>query len=69
MPDLKEKAREAKDKKAAIGPDVDLASFTAEPVAHEYVKDLKTLPVIDRNRLVQAGIDTSEGGRSGTYIQ
>jgi len=69
MRNLTEKAREAKDKKAAIGPDVDLATFTAEPVKHDYVKDLKTLPVVDQGRLIQAGIDTSESGRAGTYIQ
>lgn len=69
MRNLTDKAREAKDKKAAIGPDVDLAAFTAEPVKHDYVKDLKMLPVVDQNRLIQAGIDTSESGRSGTYIQ
>jgi len=69
MRNLTDKARQAKDKKAAIGPDVDLATFTAEPVAHDYVKDLKKLPVLDQNRLIQAGIDTSESGRSGTYIQ
>jgi len=69
MRNLTDKAREAKDKKAAIGPDVDLATFTAEPVRHDYVKDLKTLPVLDRDRLIQAGIDTSEDGRAGTYIQ
>jgi len=69
MRNLTDKAREAKDKKAAIGPDVDLATFTAEPVKHDYVKDLKTLPVVDRDRLIQAGIDASENSRAGTYIQ
>jgi Fe-S cluster assembly scaffold protein SufB len=69
MRNLTDRAREAKDKKAAIGPDVDLATFTAEPVRHDYVKDLKTLPVVDRERLIQAGIDTTESGRAGTYIQ
>lgn len=69
MRDIDEKALKAKEKKAAIGPDVDLASFTAEPVDHPYVQDLNTLPEDDRNRMIQAGIDARESGRSGTYIQ
>ena len=69
MRDLSERAQEAKDKKAAIGPDMDLATFTAEPVRHDYVEDLKKLPEKDRLRMIQAGIDAAESGRSGTYFQ
>jgi uncharacterized protein len=69
MPDLNERALQAKDKKAAIGPDVDLSTFTAAPVKHDYVSDLKTLPMIDKERFIQAGVDAEEKGRAGTYIQ
>jgi Fe-S cluster assembly protein SufB len=69
MPDLNERATQAKDKKAAIGPDVDLSTFTAEPVKHDYVSDLKTFPMIDKERFIQAGVDAEEKGRAGTYIQ
>jgi len=69
MPDLSERAAKAKDKKAAIGPDVDLSTFTAAPVKHDYVSDLKTLPMIDQERFIQAGVDAEEKGRAGTYIQ
>ncbi len=69
MPDLNERATKAKDKKAAIGPDVDLSTFTAEPVKHDYVSDLTTLPMIDKERFIQAGVDAEEKGRAGTYIQ
>jgi len=31
--------------------------------------DLKNMPLEDKNRMIQAGVDTSEQGRSGTYIQ
>ena len=50
MRNLSERAQEAKDKKAAIGPDVDLSSFTAEPVQHDYVEDLRKIPEADRLR-------------------
>jgi len=69
MRDIDEKAVKAKEKKAAIGPDVDLSTFTAESVDHKYVEDLNTLPDADKNRMIQAGVDASEKGRSGTYIQ
>lgn len=69
MHDLDQKAKAAKDKKASIGPDIDLNSFTAEPVDHSYIENLSQLPETDRNRMIQAGIDTQEKQRSGTYIQ
>ena len=69
MRDLNEKATKAKDKKAALGPDIDLDAFTADPVAHSYVGDLTKLPEKDRKRILQSGVDASEEGRSGTYFQ
>ena len=64
-----EKAAQAKDKKAAIGPDIDLSSFTADPIEHAYLNDLAKLPAIDQQRIIQAGVDATETGRSGTYVQ
>ncbi|MBM4270699.1 MAG: SufD family Fe-S cluster assembly protein [Deltaproteobacteria bacterium] len=69
MRDLNEKATQAKDKKAVLGPDIDLDAFTADPVAHSYVEDLTKLPEKDRKRILQSGVDASEEGRSGTYFQ
>lgn len=69
MRDLNEKALKAKEKKAALGPDVDLSTFTAEPVDHPYMGDLSALPEDDKQRMIQAGVDVKEEIRSGTYIQ
>jgi len=69
MQKLNEKATQAKDKTAALGPDVDLTTFTAEPVSHAYLENLTALPMVDQSRMIEAGIDASESGRSGTYIQ
>ncbi len=66
---MDEKAAKARDKKAAIGPDIDLNSFTAEPTDHRYLEDLTKLPMIDRQRILESGVDASEDGRSGTYVQ
>src|SRR5512137_2561443 len=69
MRDLNEKATQAKDKKAYLGPDVDLGTFTDEPVAHPYMEDLTKLPEEDQKKIIQTGIDATEAGRSGTYLQ
>jgi uncharacterized protein len=69
MRELDERALQAKEKKAALGPDMDLSTFTAEPVSHPYLDDLKKLPMADQKRMLEAGVDASESGRSGTYVQ
>ncbi len=69
MRDIDEKALKAKEKKAALGPDVDLNTFTAEPVDHPYMQDLTQMPKEDKDRMLQAGVDVKEEIRSGTYIQ
>jgi hypothetical protein len=69
MHDLSEKAAQAKEKKATLGPDVDLGTFTADTVAHAYMEDLTRLPEEDQKKMLQAGVDAREAGRSGTYLQ
>jgi Fe-S cluster assembly scaffold protein SufB len=69
MHDLNDKADRAKDKKAMLGPDIDLGTFTDEPVAHPYMEDLSKLAEVDKQKILQAGVDTSGIGRSGTYLQ
>ncbi len=68
---LKERALKAVHKPAAIGPDVDLDSFDKTPVEHRYIdhEDLLSLPPLEKERLVMAGIDLTEKERAGTYIQ
>ncbi len=69
MRDIDEKARKARDKKAALGPDVDLSAFTADPVKHPVLESLGQLSEEDRRQMIKAGIDAEEAGRSGSYIQ
>jgi hypothetical protein len=45
---FEEGCTQAKDKKAAIGPDIDLSSFTADSVEYTYLNDLTKLPAIDQ---------------------
>ncbi len=67
--DFDQKAAEAKEKKAALGTDIDLATFTSEPVSHDYLQDLTVMSEEDRKRMLLAGVDTGETERSGTYLQ
>jgi Fe-S cluster assembly scaffold protein SufB len=68
---LKEKAEKARDKKAAIGPDIDLDEFDDAPVPHAYLadEDMCALPESDQARLIMAGMDVTQKDRGGTYFQ
>jgi len=68
---LKERAEKARDKKAAIGPDIDLNEFDTAPVQHSYLadEDLCHLPESDRQRLSMSGMDVTKKERIGTYFQ
>ena len=66
---LDEKAKKAINKKAALGSDIDLESYDSQTVPHDYLEELTVLTEEEKNRLIMAGIDTEEEGRSGTYIQ
>ncbi|MBW2259483.1 MAG: SufD family Fe-S cluster assembly protein, partial [Deltaproteobacteria bacterium] len=69
MRDLDEKARQAKEKKAALGADIELDDYQTDPVSHDYVENLEELPDADKERMILAGVDTKETDRSGTYVQ
>jgi Fe-S cluster assembly scaffold protein SufB len=66
---LDEKALQAKERKAKLGPDIDLNAYESEPVAHDYVEDLASLSEADKKRMILAGVDAEERDRSGTYVQ
>jgi len=68
---LKEKAEKARDKVAAIGPDIDLKEFDPAPVPHDYLaeEDLCALPMADQNTLLMAGMDVNRKERGGTFFQ
>ncbi|MBW1982826.1 MAG: SufD family Fe-S cluster assembly protein [Deltaproteobacteria bacterium] len=69
MLDLNERAERARDKKAAIGEDIDLDAYTVEPGQEDYIEDLRSLPAEDQSRLLLAGVDVQERDRAGTYVQ
>lgn len=69
MRSLDERASEATEKKAGLGPDVDLGAYKSDRVAHEYVAELGRLSETDKARMILAGVDAAEKDRSGTYVQ
>lgn len=69
MRSLDNRAQEAKDKKAVIGPDIDLSAYSLESPQHRDIKTLTVLSQEDRERMTLAGLDISEKERAGTYIQ
>jgi Fe-S cluster assembly scaffold protein SufB len=69
MRDLDERALQAKEKKAGLGPDVDLDAFESAEVSHDYVADLTALPDEDKKQMILAGVDAEGKDRAGTYVQ
>ena len=68
---LKQIAEKEKDKKAALGTDINLDEFEKAPVEHAYLEeqDLRLLPQAEQEQLAMAGIDASEEKRGGTFFQ
>ncbi len=68
---LRERAEKARDKKAAIGSDVDFKEFDPAPVPHSYMAEdeLCTLPMADQQTLLMAGLDVNSRERGGTFFQ
>jgi Fe-S cluster assembly scaffold protein SufB len=69
MRNLDEKARQAKEKKAVLGADIELNDYQTDPVPHDYVESLDELSDVDKGRMILAGVDAKETDRSGTYVQ
>ncbi|NQU14966.1 MAG: SufD family Fe-S cluster assembly protein, partial [Desulfobacteraceae bacterium] len=69
--EFKERAFKAKNKKAPLGPDIDLDEFEKAPVPHQYMADddLCALPEDEQQRLVMAGLDLTKKERGGTFFQ
>ncbi len=69
--DLEEKARQAINKKATFGDDINLDSFDRSFVPHKYLaeEEICALPEDEQKRLIMSGLDVTDKGRGGTYFQ
>ena len=68
MSTLDERAALAKNKKAALGEDIDLDAFSVDSTGLDYIEDLTSLPEADNKRLLLSGVDVYEKERAGTYV-
>ena len=69
--ELETKAKEAIDKKATFGDDIDLSQYDRSFVPHKYLaeEEICALPQNEQERLLQSGLDVTDKGRGGTYFQ
>lgn len=49
--------------------DLDLSNYQVDAEKHEYVENLADIGTDDAKQFLDVGIDTSENGRAGTFIQ
>jgi len=66
--EIRERAEKAKEKKAALGPDIDLSRYS-QHIERGKIESLENLPQQAREAAVMAGIDVKEEMRSGSYLQ
>ncbi|WP_042703073.1 SufD family Fe-S cluster assembly protein [Methanobrevibacter arboriphilus] len=65
-----QKAEKAKNKKAAIGSDIDMEEFIKEDKEeHETVDSIQDVPRKVKDTLLKVGVDTSENERAGSFLQ
>jgi Fe-S cluster assembly scaffold protein SufB len=66
--EIASQAREAADTPASYGPDVDLSTF-GEALERDEVASMESLDKQIREVALQVGVDATEAGRSGSYMQ
>lgn len=67
--ELKEAAEKSRDKKAAIGPDLDLNQFKRQSEDWSYDEGYKSFDAQERDHLLRAGIELTDEDHAGTFLQ
>jgi Fe-S cluster assembly scaffold protein SufB len=62
-------AKEASEKVATYGTDIDMETFSPETGEHAYQEDLSAFSQIEREQMLKAGVDIAAENRSGTFVQ
>jgi Fe-S cluster assembly protein SufB len=68
LSEIKKRAQAARDKPARFGPDIELGEYTVEAPEYQERK-LEDIDIVDRERLLNAGVDITGRERSGSFIQ
>jgi Fe-S cluster assembly scaffold protein SufB len=69
MSEVKERAEKSRDKKAALGPDLNLEEFSRTGGAWEYDPDYGKFSPEERGHLLKAGIELTDQEHAGTFLQ
>jgi Fe-S cluster assembly scaffold protein SufB len=68
LSEVKERAEKARDKKAVLGPDIDLSLYT-QHIKKSRIESLESLSQQAKESAIITGIDLHEENRSGSYLQ
>jgi Fe-S cluster assembly scaffold protein SufB len=68
LSDLRERAEKAKEKKAALGPDIDISRYT-QHIERGRIESLEGLPQQVKEAAIMAGVNIKEESRAGSYLQ
>lgn len=69
MREIKERAQRSLQKKAPLGPDLDLEAFSREGGAWEYDPDYQQFAPEERRHLLKAGVELTDQEHAGTFLQ
>jgi Fe-S cluster assembly scaffold protein SufB len=69
MSEMKPRAEQGREKKAAFGPDLNLADFTRQSGSWEYDPDYRHFTPEERQRLLTTGIELTDADHAGTFLQ
>ena len=69
MSKMKQRAESVRKKKAAFGPDVNLAEFSRQGGSWEYDPDYQRFSPEERSRLLTTGIELTDEDHAGTFLQ
>lgn len=69
MREIKERAHKSLDKKASLGPDLDLKEFSRQGGDWEYDPEYRSFAPEERQHLLKAGIELTDQDHAGTFLQ
>lgn len=69
MSEMKKRAEQSREKKAAFGPDLNLEDFTRQSETWEYDPEYRHFTPEERQRLLTTGIELTDADHAGTFLQ
>jgi Fe-S cluster assembly scaffold protein SufB len=69
MSEIRNRAETSRDKKAALGPDLNLSEFARQPGDWSYGPDYRGFSPEERRHLLKAGIELTDQEHAGTFFQ